>query len=353
MLVDVDKVAMLVTGGAGFMGSCFIRHLLSRPSFEGKIINYDALTYAGNLANVAVCEQDPRYFFCRGDILDAALFEKVLKQHKVQAVVHFAAETHVDRSIHEALSFVRTNSLGTATLLEVLRKYPGVHFHHVSTDEVYGSLGEVGSFHETSPYLPNSPYAASKASSDHLVRAYGETYGLSVTISHAGNNYGPHQYPEKLIPLMILRLLQNKPLPLYGKGDQRRDWLYVEDHARAIEAILRKGEKKEVYNIGAGEEVSNLTLVKMLIEEYSLLQGKDFKEFEKNIIFIADRPGHDFRYAMDTQKIQKQLKWHPRYRLREGIRETLFWYLDNPKWLIHAEDIGYQSFIQSHYGACP
>ena len=349
MLLDLDHKVILVTGGAGFMGSSFIRHILSLASFTGKVINYDALTYSGNLANLASCDQDPRYRFIQGNILDQEFFEKILVQAKVDVVVHFAAETHVDRSIAHALSFIETNVLGTFSLLEVVRKYPSIHFHHISTDEVYGSLGKEGCFFEDSPYLPNSPYAASKASSDHLVRSYAKTYGLSTTISHAGNNYGPYQYPEKLIPLMILRLIHKEPLPIYGKGDQCRDWLYVEDHSKAIETILRKGEKGEVYNISGGKDLSNLELVKLLIHNFYFLTGISQEELETHIVFVQDRPGHDFRYAMDGTKMQKELKWFPQYCLEEGLEKTVHWYLENEHWFNHLQNGEYLAFINRQY----
>jgi dTDP-glucose 4,6-dehydratase len=349
MLLDLDHKVILVTGGAGFMGSAFIRHILSLASFTGKVINYDALTYSGNLANLASCDQDPRYRFIQGDILDQEVFEKVLVQAKVDVVVHFAAETHVDRSIRCPLSFMETNVLGTFSLLEVMKKYPSLHFHHISTDEVYGSLQKEGCFVEDSPYLPNSPYAASKASSDHLVRSYAKTYGLSTTTSHAGNNYGPYQYPEKLIPLMILRLIHKEALPLYGQGDQCRDWLYVEDHSKAIEAILRRGIKGEVYNISGGKDLSNLELVKLLIHNYYFVTGVDKEELESRIVFTQDRPGHDFRYAMDGTKMHTQLKWFPEYTLEEGLEKTVHWYLENQQWFKHRQNGEYLAFINQQY----
>ncbi|HSX27006.1 MAG TPA: dTDP-glucose 4,6-dehydratase [Chlamydiales bacterium] len=315
--------SLLVTGGAGFIGSAFIRYLLRKASFKGRILNLDLLTYAGNLHSLDGFHEHPRYRFVQGDILNQPLIEKLLIEWEIDAVVHFAAETHVDRSIAQALPFIETNVKGTLSLLEAVRKTPQVHFHHISTDEVYGSLGESGTFNEHSPYRPNSPYSASKAASDHLVRAFAHTYNLSTTLSHCSNNYGPCQYPEKFIPVMILNCLRGKPLPVYGHGANVRDWLYVEDHAEAVWTILQFGKKGQVYDIGGATELSNIELLHQLIE----LVGKKRKISPPKIRFVADRPGHDYRYAIDTSKIRNELGWQPRTTLKEGLRRTLRWYL--------------------------
>ncbi len=316
---------LLVTGGSGFMGSSFIRFLFEKSDFQGRVINFDLLTYAVHPKSLEGIKFSPRYRFIQGNISDLSLLEEIFSTEQIHAVVHFAAETHVDRSIQSPAIFMDTNIRGTFSLLEMVRRYPSIHFHHISTDEVYGSLGEGNSFYEHSPYRPNSPYAASKASSDHLVRAYAMTYGISTTISHAANNYGPFQYPEKLIPLVIRNALKGKKLPLYGKGNQRRDWIFVEDHARAIWEILQKGQKSEVYNVGGGEEITNLSLVEKIIQ---ILSQETFFPEEKGkrlIHFIKDRPGHDFRYFLDTQKIKTQIGFFPKISLEEGLCRTIRW----------------------------
>lgn len=318
-----STTSLLVTGGAGFIGSAFIRYLLRSSDFAGCILNYDLLTYAANLDNLKGFENHPRYRFVQGDILNQPLVERLIEQHEIDAIVHFAAETHVDRSISSALPFIETNVKGTLSLLEAVRKTPHVHFHHISTDEVYGSLGESGSFSENSPYRPNSPYSASKAASDHLVRAFAQTYGLSTTISHCSNNYGPCQFPEKFIPLMIHNCLRRKALPVYGYGANVRDWLYVDDHASAVWLILQKGKKGQVYDIGGNTELSNLELLHQLI---ALVQAERPGDYHSLIRFVKDRPGHDFRYALDTTKIQNELGWQPRIALREGLQRTIHWY---------------------------
>lgn len=324
---------ILVTGGAGFMGSSFIRYLLSQSTFQGKIINYDALTYCGNLENLSSIDNDPRYRFVLGNILDQELLETVVLDHAIDVIVHFAAETHVDRSIHHAQAFVHTNVLGTYHICEVVRQHPHLRLHHVSTDEVYGALGETGSFFEDSPYLPNSPYSASKAASDHFVRAYIHTYHIKATLSHAGNNYGPYQFPEKLIPCMIQRLIEGKELPLYGQGLQVREWLYVDDHAKAIEAILNYGKLGQVYNVGSGCEKRNIDLVHTLIQAYASIMQVDPKPIKQRIVFVQDRPGHDFRYAMDTQKLRQHTQWMPQVSFEKGLKATVQWYLEHPEWL--------------------
>jgi dTDP-glucose 4,6-dehydratase len=318
---------LLVTGGAGFIGSSFIRYLLKKSSFQGSIVNLDALTYAGSLDHLRGFLEHPRHKFIQGDILDQKLVEILLDDHEIDAVVHFAAETHVDRSIASAEPFVTTNVIGTLRLLEAIRKRPEIHFHHISTDEVYGSLELTGVFNEHSVYRPNSPYSASKAASDHLVRAYGKTYGLSTTLSHCSNNYGPCQHREKLIPRMITLALAGKPLPIYGKGTNIRDWLFVDDHAEAIALILDQGRKGETYDIGGGVEKSNLELVKLLLELLAEETGVPAYRYLDLISQVPDRPGHDFRYAIDSTKIDAELGWNPSTSLPIGLRKTIRWYL--------------------------
>lgn len=315
--------SLLVTGGAGFIGSAFIRYLLRLPEFTGHILNYDLLTYAGNLQFLRGFETHPRYRFVQGDILNQSLIETLLLEQEIDTIVHFAAETHVDRSIATAAPFIETNVKGTLSLLEAVRKFPHVHFHHISTDEVYGSLGESGTFNENSPYRPNSPYSASKAASDHLVRSFAQTYGLSTTLSHCSNNYGPCQNREKFIPLMIHNCLNKKSLPIYGRGANIRDWLYVDDHVEAVWHILRQGKKGQTYDIGGKTELSNLGLLHLLIE---LLQLERPGEYRSLIQFVQDRPGHDFRYATDTSKIEKELHWKPKVALKEGLVRTMRWF---------------------------
>lgn len=315
--------SLLVTGGAGFIGSAFIRYLLRNSEFSGKILNFDALTYAGNLSFLNGFQDHPRYQFIQGDIRNQELVEKLLLEKEVDVVVHFAAETHVDRSIASALPFIETNVKGTLSLLEAVRKFPHIHFHHVSTDEVYGSLGESGLFNENSCYRPNSPYAASKAASDHLVRAFAQTYRIKTTVSHCSNNYGPCQNIEKFIPLVIHNCLRGKPLPVYGRGANIRDWLYVDDHAEAIWCILQKGKTDQIYDIGGKAELSNLELLYLLIE---LIEDKQPGEYKSLIRFVQDRAGHDFRYALDTTKIETEINWKPKIPLKEGLLRTVQWY---------------------------
>lgn len=312
--------SLLVTGGAGFIGSAFIRHLLRSPEFTGRILNYDLLTYAASVDRLKGWHGHPRYRFVQGDIRNQELVEALIAEHGIDVIIHFAAESHVDRSIHSARPFVETNVLGTLALLEAVRKTPEVHFHHVSTDEVYGSLGESGAFNERSPYRPNSPYAASKAASDHLVRAFAHTYGLLTTVSHGSNTYGPYQHPEKFIPLMIQHCLLRKPLPVYGKGANVRDWLYVDDHAEAIWRIVQHGKKGQVYDVGGKTELSNLELLHLLIDKLHAMRPGDYRSL---IRFVADRPGHDFRYALDTSKMETELSWQPRTPLPEGLNRTI------------------------------
>lgn len=314
---------LFVTGGAGFIGSAFIRYLLRRPEFRGHILNYDLLTYAANLEFLKGVQEHPRYSFVQGDILNQPFLEKLFLEREIDTVVHFAAETHVDRSIASAQPFVETNVKGTLSLLEAVCKFPHIHFHHISTDEVYGSLGESGAFTELSAYRPNSPYAASKAASDHLVRSFARTYGLSTTLSHCSNNYGPCQNVEKFIPRMIHNCLKKKPLPVYGRGANVRDWIYVDDHAEAVWEILQRGKKGEVYDIGGKTEKSNLELLHLLID---LLERQKPGDYRSQIVFVKDRLGHDFRYALNTAKIEGELGWRPRTCLDEGLIRTIRWY---------------------------
>ena len=317
---DLNKAHLLVTGGAGFMGSAFIQFALNQEGFTGHLSNLDRLTYAGTLKNLESIAGDERYTFYLGDIRNPALLETIQNKRPLNGIVHFAAETHVDRSIVDPKAFIQTNIFGTYHLLEFLRKYPDIHFHHISTDEVYGSLGKSGVFTEESPYRPSSPYSASKASSDHLVRSYSMTYNLSTTLSHASNNYGPGQFPEKFIPCMIQRILQNKDLPIYGNGENSREWLFVEDHARAIWTILQRGKAGEVYNIGGGEAMKNIDLIPLLFEAVEKVTGKKIPE--KRVTFVPDRPGHDFRYALDGSKM-KTLGYRPLWSLKSGLQRTV------------------------------
>lgn len=316
---------VLVTGGAGFMGSFFVNYLLQKVEGIEKVVTLDLLTYAGNLENLQEVLLDPRHVFLRGDIQNAALVEEILRTHHIEGIVHFAAESHVDRSIQDPRLFYKTNVEGTITLLEVVRRFPMVHFHHISTDEVFGSLEE-GYFVETSPYRPNSPYAASKASSDHFVRAYTHTYQLSTTISHASNTYGPRQYREKFIPCMISHCLLKKNLPVYGQGNNIRSWLYVEDHAEAVWLIAQKGKKGESYNVG-GIAWRNLDLLHYLIDHIASVHKESAEMYKSFITFVEDRPGHDFRYCLSSQKLQTELGWVPKCSFEEGIQKTVEWYV--------------------------
>ncbi len=316
---------ILVTGGAGFIGSWFIRSVLLKTAVE-RVINLDLLTYAASEKNLESIAGDERYEFIRGDILDSSLVEELIEKHAIDSIVHFAAESHVDRSIIDPILFYRTNVEGTIALLELVRKYPHIHFHHVSTDEVYGSIEE-GQFTEESPYRPNSPYAASKAASDHFVRAYAKTYGLSTTLSHSSNNYGPCQYQEKFIPTIILGCIAQKPLPVYGKGINIRDWLYVEDHAEAIWLILEKGKKGECYNIGGNFELRNIDLLELLIQSVAKTKGEKPSRYSSLITFVEDRPGHDMRYALNCNKLKNHLGWVPKVSFKEGLEKTVEWYV--------------------------
>ncbi len=321
----------LVTGGAGFIGSAFIRYGLGRNAHCEKIVNLDLLTYAADLRNLASVETDPRYLFVRGNIRDEALVEKLCVEHEIDTIVHFAAESHVDRSILGPRAFFETNVGGTLALLEVVRRHPRIHFHHISTDEVYGTLAKEGTFSEDSPYRPNSPYSASKAASDHFVRSYTHTYGLSTTISHCTNNYGPCQNVEKFIPRMIAGCFHGKPLPIYGEGINVRDWIFVDDHSEAVWTILEKAETGQIYDIGGECERRNIDLLHCLIHEYAEIKKEDPKNFLSLITFIEDRPGHDYRYAINCSKIKQKLGWRPLHDINAGMRKTIAWYLDNPE----------------------
>lgn len=341
---------ILVTGGAGFIGSAFIRYLLSPDTqFKGICLNLDALTYAGNLDNLTSVASDPRYMFEKGNICQQSFVEHLCQEHAIDTIIHFAAESHVDRSILGPEVFIETNILGTFHLLEVVRKNPHIHFHHVSTDEVYGSLGDSGYFTEETPYRPNSPYSASKASSDHLVRAYSHTYHLSTCISNCSNNYGPFHFPEKLIPLMILNCLERKPLPIYGEGINIRDWLYVEDHAEALYLLLKNGKKGETYNIGGESEWRNIDLVYEIIRLVAELQDIPVQELEKLITYVKDRPGHDLRYAIDCSKIKEELGWKPTLNFSEKLKQTILWYMNNQEWVRHVRSGDYRQWMELNY----
>lgn len=341
---------ILVTGGAGFIGSAFIRYLLKKVSdYKGICLNFDLLTYAGNLQNLQEVENDARYRFYQGDIKNEALVEHLCRENEIDTIIHFAAESHVDRSILGPQAFIETNVLGTFHLLEVVRKLPHIHFHHVSTDEVYGCLGDNGSFTESTPYAPNSPYSASKASSDHIVRAYDKTYNISTCISNCSNNYGPYQFPEKLIPLMIMNCLSQKPLPVYGKGTNVRDWLYVDDHAKALWMLLKHGHAGETYNIGGEEEWRNIDLIHAIIDILAQINGVSKDEYIKLITYVKDRPGHDFRYAIDCTKIKSEMGWLPDHNFSQGINETIQWYINNPEWIENVKSGAYQKWMETNY----
>jgi dTDP-glucose 4,6-dehydratase len=328
---------ILITGGAGFIGSHVVRRFVNNyPNY--RIYNLDALTYAGNLENLKDIETKENYTFIKGNICDIDLVDKIFQENNIDTVIHLAAESHVDRSITDPLSFVQTNVIGTVTLLNAARKfwnnnYEGKLFYHVSTDEVYGSLGETGFFYETTPYDPRSPYSASKASSDHLVMSFYHTYNLPVVISNCSNNYGPNHFPEKLIPLSIHNIIQNKPLPIYGKGENVRDWLYVIDHANAIDTILHKGKIGETYNIGGHNEWTNIELIRLLCKIMDEKLGREKGSSEKLITFVTDRAGHDLRYAIDATKLKEELGWSPSLQFEEGLNKTIDWYLENSEWL--------------------
>ncbi|MGI5172913.1 dTDP-glucose 4,6-dehydratase [Treponema sp. OMZ 840] len=376
---------ILVTGGAGFIGSNFIHYVFDKTPFKGKIVNLDSLSYCGNLENLASIEkrfgingneEKGRYIFCKGDICDSQTVDKLFFEYDIDTVVHFAAESHVDRSIAGPEAFIRTNITGTFNMLECARRNwthknadgikSGVLFHHVSTDEVFGSLGANGYFTENTPYAPRSPYSASKAASDHLVLAWHSTYGLPVTLSNCSNNYGPYQFPEKLIPLMILNIKEKKPLPVYGDGKNIRDWLYVEDHNSAVWLILNKGKAGQTYNIGGENEWENIRLLQKLIEltveklneaqSPSCADGAQtadgfyrLEDVQKTIRFVSDRPGHDRRYAIDCSKIKKELGWKQSSSFEEGLKKTVGWYLENPLWIEGIKTGSYRTWIDQNY----
>ena len=344
---------LLITGGAGFIGSHVVRKFVNTYK-DYKIYNLDALTYAGNLENLRDIENHDNYKFIKGDIVDAVFIKEIFKKYRFDGVVHLAAESHVDRSITDPLAFVKTNIIGTVNLLNAAKgawkdDYMNKRFYHVSTDEVYGSLGKEGLFLETTSYDPNSPYSASKASSDHFVRAYGETYGLPYVITNCSNNYGPNHFPEKLIPLFIHNIIENKPLPVYGDGKYTRDWLYVEDHAVAIDLVFHEGKNHETYNIGGFNEWQNIDLVKLLCKLMDKKLNRPIGSSEKLISYVKDRPGHDLRYAIDANKINKELGWKPSVTFEEGLERTIDWYLGNEEWLNNVTSGSYQEYYTKMY----
>jgi len=344
---------ILVTGGAGFIGSHVIRRLVNKYP-EYSIYNLDALTYAGNLENLKDIEAKENYTFLQGDITDEKYINSIFNTYKFDAIIHLAAESHVDRSISDPLMFAKTNIIGTINLLNAFNllwknNWEGKRFYHISTDEVYGSLGESGLFEETSKYRPNSPYAASKAGSDHFVRAYGETYDIPYVISNCSNNYGPYQFPEKLIPLCINNIMNNKSLPIYGDGKNTRDWLYVIDHASAIDLIFHKGKDSETYNVGGFNECKNIDLVKLLCQQVDKKLKRKLGTSEKLITFVKDRPGHDLRYAIDASKLNRELGWRPSVTIEEGLSKTIDWYLNSKDWLENVTSGSYQNYYKSQY----
>jgi len=347
------KKNILITGGAGFIGSHVVRLLVNKYP-EYNIINLDALTYAGNLENLEDIEDKPNYFFEKANILDTDALNEIFSKRNITDIIHLAAESHVDRSILSPMDFIYTNIIGTVNLLNTAKEFwkkdlSNHRFHHVSTDEVYGTLGDTGLFTEESCYAPNSPYSASKASSDFFVRAYAETFHLSYVITNCSNNYGPNHFPEKLIPLFINNIINKKPLPVYGKGENTRDWLYVIDHARAIDVVFHKGRNMEKYNVGGFNEWKNIDVVKLLCKLLDEKLGRFEGESEKLIAYVTDRPGHDLRYAIDASKINKELGWQPSVTFEEGLSATIDWYLANQEWLKHVTSGDYQKYYEKQY----
>jgi dTDP-glucose 4,6-dehydratase len=344
---------ILITGGAGFIGSHVVRLFVTKYS-DYQIYNLDALTYAGNLENLADIEKAPNYTFLKGDITDESYISSLFEKHQFDGVIHLAAESHVDRSIEDPMAFVKTNVIGTVNLLNAARKLwanntEGKRFYHISTDEVYGSLGAEGLFTETTSYDPNSPYSASKASSDHFVRAYGETYGLPYVLTNCSNNYGPNHFPEKLIPLFINNIITNKALPVYGDGNYTRDWLFVVDHARAIDLVFHKGKNHETYNIGGFNEWKNIDLVQLLCAIMDEKLGRAAGDSAKLITYVKDRPGHDLRYAIDANKINAELGWEPSVTFEQGLELTVNWYLNNTDWLHNVTTGEYATYYKKQY----